>query len=245
MIDSPFIFLLFVDVYRSERSHARIPSNYTIKPEAVIDCMTGAMKDLQNRKDLEKEIFEYQQSRRDQSPYSYHQRVTTLSSEFRNMSDSAVVAESCVRLMMAQDNVPINELQSVDASPLLQEWVHCREEKVNSHCSVASKFRSLDGSCNNVAKPKQGASLQPFRRILPPVYDDGYSSPRTRSVAERQALPSAREVSRRFTDSAAPVAIENKLSMLFLTWGQFLDHDMTNTGSTKGKRYSHGIFLTA
>lgn len=198
--------------------------------------MTEAANDLKNRKDLEKDIFEYQLSRRDKSPSSYHQQVTTLSSEFRNISDSAVMAESCVRLMLTRENIPINELQSADPTPLLQEWVHCQEEKVTVRCSAASKFRSLDGSCNNLAKPKQGASMQPFRRILPPVYDDGYSSPRTRSVAERQALPSAREVSRRFTDSATPVAIENKLSMLFLTWGQFLDHDMTNTGSTKGEK---------
>lgn len=201
----------------------------------VVGWMSEANKEFKSRKALEKQLFDRQLNQTDQSPSSYHQQVTILSPEIRNMSDSAVVAETSVRLMLAQGKIAIEELGSIDASPLLQEWVHCSQQTVKKRCKPEDKFRSLDGSCNNLDSPMQGASLQPFRRILPPVYDDRFRSPRTKSVSgDNQSLPPAREVSRRFTDDAPPVVTETKLSMLFLTWGQFLDHDMTNTASTKG-----------
>lgn len=200
-------------------------------------CLKEAQKEFKKRKDLEKHIFHRQLNRTDQTPSSYHQQVTTLNPEIRNISDSAVLAEISVRLFLEKEQLVVEDLQFVDASPLFKEWAHCSQlsnQNNNTNCQTNVKFRTLDGSCNNFLHPQRGSSLQPFRRILPPVYDDGFSSPRTKSVIQKMSLPSAREVSRRFTDSAAPIVIEHKLSMLFLTWGQFLDHDMTNTGPTKG-----------
>lgn len=217
------------------KHHRKDRSNFTISREMAYSCMAEAREDFRNRKSIEGELFRQHTNRSDETPSSYHQLVTTLSPEMVNTSESAVVAETSVRLMLARIDMPLEELESTDSSALLKEWVHCEEQRVNKRCKPEVKFRSLDGSCNNLAAPLQGAALQPFRRILPPVYDDGFSSPRTKSVVgDNQYLVSAREVSRRFTDSAPPVAVETKLSMLFLTWGQFIDHDMVNTGSTKG-----------
>jgi hypothetical protein len=212
-------------------------SNSTkIKQELVYICIKEAQEEIKQRKDLEKQLFHHQLNRTDQTASSYHQKVTTLSPEFRNISESAVLAEISVRLLLEKEQLIVEDFQFIDASPLLKEWIHCSQLSTqnNTSCSKSLKFRTLDGSCNNFHHPQRGSSLQPFRRILPPVYDDGFASPRTKSVIQQVSLPSAREVSRRFTDSAAPIVIEHKLSMLFLTWGQFLDHDMTNTGSTKG-----------
>lgn len=218
-----------------EKSHQRRPSNFTLRPEVLLETMAEAREEFKSRKALEQQLFHQQVNQTDQTASSYHQQVTTLSPEMRNISDSAVLAETSVRLLLEKEQIGVEDLQSVDTSPLLREWVHCTVAAVKENCHPGDKFRTLDGSCNNLHAPEKGASLQPFRRILPPVYDDGYSSPRTKSVlGNDQFLPSAREISRRFTDNAEPVAIETKLSMLFLTWGQFLDHDMTNTGSSKG-----------
>lgn len=197
--------------------------------------MSEAREEFKRRKTLEKELFNYQLNRTDKSPSSYHQQVTTLNPEMRNTSDSAVVAETSVRLMLAQGEITIEQVESIDANPLLQEWVHCAQQTVENSCQPELKYRSLDGTCNNLDSVWQGASMQPFRRILPPVYDDGFMSPRTKSVLGNNiTLPSSREVSRRFTDSSSSLVVETKLSMLFLTWGQFLDHDLSSTGTTKG-----------
>ena len=40
-----------------------------------------------------------------------------------------------------------------------------------------SKYRSIDGSCNNFANPLQGASLTSFKRLLRAEYENGFNSP--------------------------------------------------------------------
>ena len=52
-----------------------------------------------------------------------------------------------------------------------QEPAYCRPP--TAPC-VLSKYRSQDGSCNNLQNPLSwGVSNTPFRRVLPPDYGDG------------------------------------------------------------------------
>ena len=44
-------------------------------------------------------------------------------------------------------------------------------------------YRTSDGVCNNLKNPTYGATTTPFRRILPPDYEDGVSVPRGYSQA--------------------------------------------------------------
>ena len=40
-------------------------------------------------------------------------------------------------------------------------------------CNPNTKFRTPDGSCNNLRQPKYGISGSPLQRILPNKYADG------------------------------------------------------------------------
>lgn len=40
-----------------------------------------------------------------------------------------------------------------------------------------SKYRSIDGRCNNLQHPTWGSSLTGFRRLLKPIYEDGFGKP--------------------------------------------------------------------
>jgi len=60
----------------------------------------------------------------------------------------------------------------------LKNFKASNNEELNDRCPFqrpcrTSKYRSADGSCNNLQKPKMGQSLTPLARILEPVYADG------------------------------------------------------------------------
>lgn len=99
-----------------------------------------------------------------------------------------------------------------------------------ANCRVG-KYRSADGSCNNLANERWGKSGTALQRILPPKYEDGVNAPRSRTNRGDE-LPSARLISTVFaTDSNNP---HENLTLLVMQWGQFLDHDLTHTPITRG-----------
>ncbi|XP_059475444.1 peroxidase-like isoform X2 [Neocloeon triangulifer] len=100
-------------------------------------------------------------------------------------------------------------------------------------CDPSRKYRSADGSCNNLIDGRWGRRGVALQRILPPKYGDGVNSPRT-----GVALPTAREVSQRLTTGGAPDTPDDSLTLLVMQWGQFLDHDLTHTPISKGPTQS-------
>jgi len=40
-------------------------------------------------------------------------------------------------------------------------------------CDPNSKYRTVDGSCNNLKNPSWGASMTPFYRYINPEFSDG------------------------------------------------------------------------
>lgn len=56
-----------------------------------------------------------------------------------------------------------------------------RQSEENIDCSYQvcfhKRFRSIDGVCNNWQRPRNGAALSPFHRLLPPQYENGVNEP--------------------------------------------------------------------
>ncbi|XP_022248992.1 chorion peroxidase-like isoform X2 [Limulus polyphemus] len=107
---------------------------------------------------------------------------------------------------------------------------------VNSVCPVippcpSTKYRSIDGSCNNLQNPTWGKSFTAFVRLLRPQYADGLNEPRVAS--DGSPLPSAREVS--VTASPDADLPHRSLTLLTMQFAQFLDHDLTLVGLTKAR----------
>ncbi|PSN41980.1 hypothetical protein C0J52_10520 [Blattella germanica] len=93
------------------------------------------------------------------------------------------------------------------------------------------KYRSADGSCNNLNNERWGRAGTALQRVLPPKYGDGVNSPRV--DARGQELPSARLISTQFaTDANNPY---DNYTLLVMQWGQFLDHDLTHTPVSRGQ----------
>ena len=75
-----------------------------------------------------------------------------------------------------------------------------------------AQYRSIDGACNNPDQPTWGKSNIQLQRLLPPEYEDGVDTPRTRD------LPSPRAI------STAAISTENKenakYTLMLMQWGQ-------------------------
>ncbi|KAG8182838.1 hypothetical protein JTE90_000444 [Oedothorax gibbosus] len=102
------------------------------------------------------------------------------------------------------------------------EIVRCREPFINCSGAANSKFRTVDGTCNNLGNPTWGKSDSCIRRILPFDYADGVSEPRASCTGK--PLPNPRLVSNIFHRDLQPV--QDNLTTHFMTWGQMLAHDI-------------------
>lgn len=82
--------------------------------------------------------------------------------------------------------------------------------------------RNVDGSNNNLNNPDWGKSYTNLIRKAPARYEDGLSKP-------IENLPNPRYLSEAVSKLEGNIVIPNEfnLTMLFGTWGQFLDHDIT------------------
>lgn len=88
---------------------------------------------------------------------------------------------------------------------------------------LPSEFRSADGSGNNTANPEWGRPDKVFRRLAPADYADGVSVPSGTS------RPSARAVSNAVAAQSDSRPNARGASDFLWQWGQFLDHDLTET----------------
>ena len=83
-----------------------------------------------------------------------------------------------------------------------------------------------------------GASLTAFRRLLKPVYENGFNTPM--GWKNKEILPSARLVSTQLISTGSNTPDEVFTHML-MQWGQFVDHDLDFTvASPSSERFADG-----
>ncbi|XP_063434372.1 peroxidase-like protein [Mytilus trossulus] len=100
-------------------------------------------------------------------------------------------------------------------------------------CDASAKYRTIDGSCNNLDHPNWGKSFTPFDRFLKPEFADGIQEPRKFGKLN-VPLEGPREISN-FVHTASTIAeLDPPISSYMMTFGQFLDHDITKTALSKG-----------
>ncbi|KAM5135419.1 LOW QUALITY PROTEIN: peroxidasin homolog [Mantella aurantiaca] len=108
----------------------------------------------------------------------------------------------------------------------------CSAHRRTPNCSdicFHQRYRTYDGTCNNLRHPMWGASVTAFQRLLKPAYQNGFNHPRGASDESGVLpLPLPRLVSTTMigTETITPDA---QYSHMLMQWGQFLDHDLDQT----------------
>nr|XP_014344446.1 PREDICTED: peroxidasin-like protein isoform X2 [Latimeria chalumnae] len=127
-----------------------------------------------------------------------------------------------------------NDLVSPHYLSLIANLSGCTAHRRLLNCSnicFHQKYRTHDGTCNNLQNPMWGASLIAFQRILKPVYENGFSLPRGVSqdrLYNGHPLPMPRLISTTIvgTETITP---DDRYTHMVMQWGQFLDHDLDQT----------------
>jgi peroxidase len=101
----------------------------------------------------------------------------------------------------------------------------CPASLTTWHCNGDCRYRTYDGSCNNLNYPWWGQTGTTFKRFLSPCYADNLSEPRVSVTGSELDLPSARVLSllvhkdQRRCDMTA--------NAIHIWYGQQLNHDLT------------------
>ncbi|KAJ8313649.1 hypothetical protein KUTeg_008210 [Tegillarca granosa] len=99
-------------------------------------------------------------------------------------------------------------------------------------CDTTAKYRTYDGTCNNLDNPLWGSAFTAQQRLNPPVYADGIREARNTSSLNTK-LTSPRVISNEVMHSDKANQVESDYTVMFMAWGQFLDHDMVLTPTSK------------
>lgn len=148
----------------------------------------------------------------------------------------------------ATKEVTYKELLTPSQLNIISTMSGCAQHRHVATCEdrcFHKRYRTFDGTCNNLEKPMLGSSLSPLRRLLPPRYENNFNTPIGWDEAKRYygiRFPSARKVSLEIikTDHVTP---DDQFTHMLMQWGQFLDHDLDFVPTAvSNARFSDGRF---
>ena len=133
-------------------------------------------------------------------------------------------------------HTPGSLLNDEEISHLMMES-GCRgrgEEELVCFTPTFHRFRTINGTCNNLQNPLLGAADTALTRLIASQYEDGISSLKGNiqnmrgdifnTTAFEPPVPSARHVSQTVIRD---IANDERLSHILMQFGQFIDHDLS------------------
>jgi len=127
--------------------------------------------------------------------------------------------------------VTYQELLTPTQLALVSSLSGCQEHRQIVKCDDMCyhlRYRTLDGTCNNLRQPMLGSSFSTLLRLQPARYENNFNLPlgwNAERVYNGHRLPSARAVSLGVVNSPR-VSSDETFSHMLMQWGQFMDHDL-------------------
>lgn len=94
-------------------------------------------------------------------------------------------------------------------------------------CDRNSRYRTIDGTCNNLENPRWGSSMTAYSRVLFPNYADGIQEPRHPEQPGNR-LPGPRSLSSALSEQDNPET-DSLRTLAVMQWAQFIAHDLSHT----------------
>lgn len=203
---------------------------------AQVQALDAGEKVLEERKALQEKILAENITLEAGDPSFMHQMGFKRTDELSlTMSQLGVIAESATMQFAEKFSVPHS---SIVGMGFLGDINECSRRffeffKPNFYvCDPCNPYRNIDGSCNNLKHwATWGVAFTSYRRVLPAVYGDGIST--FRNSVFGTPLPSARLISTRV--NRKPNTESESFSILHMSYGQFLDHDLAATPLALGQ----------
>lgn len=246
MIPSGRCFLLLLALARSVASQSIPEACGGLNMMQVRMVIAQAIENARNALTQQKQLNEYMSrigfdepmNPTAYTPKTYHQHYAAFSHLNLAASvqvDSGFIVNHATREISQALRINTDDLyRCPGVVPMWHEMIspYCRRRE--AICNATSKYRTIDGSCNNLNNPLWGRSNRPHRRFLKPVYMDDIGLPRQVGVTG-EFLPSPRSVSNivHNQDPCCPMQ-ESDLSLYVMQWGQVMDHDITDTAIARG-----------
>ncbi|XP_025200669.1 lactoperoxidase isoform X2 [Melanaphis sacchari] len=192
----------------------------------LMSVVEGGYKSLKAKEDLEKNFPTIDGG----TPSYRHQQVMKSGPESIRIARNGYVENIATEKLRLLLNVTNNQ----DATILAENvTIFNNTECISPEpviCPLQSRYRTVEGICNNVFEPLKGAALTPFRRVLPADYSDGVWKPR--KATDGSELPSAKQVSEDVHRQSYEE--DHDFTVMLAVWGQFMDHDITATALSRG-----------
>ncbi|NWX15909.1 PERE peroxidase, partial [Aegotheles bennettii] len=120
----------------------------------------------------------------------------------------------------------------------------CDQQEKKMNCDLSQRYRTITGECNNRRNPLLGASNRALARWLPAEYEDGLSLPHGWTEGKRFngfPFPLVRKVSNEIVRfPTEQLRMDQQRSLMFMQWGQFIDHDLDFSPETPARVPFHG-----
>ncbi|CAJ0954735.1 unnamed protein product, partial [Mesorhabditis belari] len=172
----------------------------------------------------------------------------TIPKQAVELSKAREIYEESIRLVQSHVErglkLPVNDLHPKNVSyesvlavshvQTIMELSGCQAGVFRNPCTdmcFHNKYRSYDGQCNNLDYPMWGVSQMPLKRLLSPIYENGFNTPigwEKNRLYYGYPKPNPREVSRQLI-ATHDITPHGHLSSMVMQWGQFVDHDLTHT----------------
>ena len=136
-------------------------------------------------------------------------------------------------------HIGIEGILSAGKIAQIVDLTNCVERiKTPTTCQRNALYRTIDGTCNNLRNPTFGAAETGFVRLLTPQYfdADGLNDPLgAGDQPDAPERPNAFRISQDFiTEQAKSAGNFEQTALMYMQWGQFIDHDMTLAPESEG-----------